>query len=279
MDQTTQSNTDPWPTAAQEPSTLSNTTRQAVEQTNDTTSSPFVRLPREIRDMIYLFAMADLPTRLLLTNAVHFSPSFLYPKTLPALCFTNHQLFEEGTLAYITRTRFVFTDDPESSYTSHYTFVTFLAQFTSGTASVRMLAYQHVQQFGYTAGVTIRSTRDAFERAEGLVGNCTGLRSLILVFPFERAFSCTYTGRKSSHDVLSTGAMREVFMFDALFHLPNLRDLTVRIRRDERFDRFCMAENAVGNLRDNFTEVLVDGFAERGTKPRIVVEVIDEVDD
>jgi hypothetical protein len=231
MDQTTQPTR---PTAAREPCTLSQPDRQAMERRNKATSSPFLQLPREIRDMIYLFAMADLPTRLLLSKALPFSPHILYPKTLPALCFANHKLFEEARLAYITRTCFVFADDPESSYTTHYTFAAFILQFANGAVSVRMLAYQQVQQFGDPAG----STRRAFERAEGLVANCTGLRSLILVFPWRRAFACTDNGRRCWYSVLSMGDIKEVFIFDGLFEMRSLRELIVRFQRETRLDRF-----------------------------------------
>jgi hypothetical protein len=78
------------------------------------------------------------------------------------------------------------------------------------------------------------------------------------------------------------GDIKEVFIFDGLFEMRSLRELIVRFQRETRLDRFDRvrdAENAVGTLLNNFNEVLMNGFAERGAKPRIVVEVVDGDED
>jgi hypothetical protein len=54
------------PNAAQKPFTLATTYKQAVQPRKATKSRLHpLQVPREIRDIIYFSAMADLPTRLL----------------------------------------------------------------------------------------------------------------------------------------------------------------------------------------------------------------------
>jgi hypothetical protein len=65
--------------------------------------------------------------------------------------------------------------------------------------------------------------------------------------------------------------MGELFVFDALFDLRNLRHLRMWVKRDAREDRFGVKEEVV----ERFMGVLKDGLKERGARPRIMVEGVD----
>jgi hypothetical protein len=198
MDPATQTTTSPRVNTAQETSPLPDTAPPAVDRRH-ATESRFLHLPREIRDMIYIFAMTSLPTRLLLSVALPFGLSFFYAKTLPAICFASNKLFEEATLAYTTRTHFVFADDPEQlgNYTIQLLFANFLSQFPNGAASVRMLGYPAVRKCDNRSRCYVYVPPEThFRHPEGLVSICPGLVSLMLVFPYETAISHIHTGKK-----------------------------------------------------------------------------------
>jgi hypothetical protein len=235
-----------------------------------------LQLPRKLRDMIYTFSMQHLPTRLLTIKSMPLSPMVLYPGTLPALCSISKQLSEEATIAYTCRTRFVFADDPAVSHTTPDRFATFLSPFPNGLASVRMLAYQHVQQFGDERCPLLSSVQNFYGRPVGLVGLCSGLRSIMLTGSLASGFATTIMiGSRASHAVLSAEEMRGVFAFDVLFELRNLKHVVVKVSTDAEWARYLGGEEVIGQVRDRLAEILVGGFVGKVASPRIVVEVVD----
>jgi hypothetical protein len=59
----------------------------------------FSDFPVELRDMIYTYAMTDMPTRVELSNHTKLSQWAFQPQTLPNVCFVSKKLREESILA------------------------------------------------------------------------------------------------------------------------------------------------------------------------------------
>ncbi|KAF1848753.1 uncharacterized protein K460DRAFT_404021 [Cucurbitaria berberidis CBS 394.84] len=228
----------------------------------------FLDLPRELRDKVYFFAMADMPTRLAINKRSTISKVVLLPHALPNLCFANKQLHCESVPVFLQRTRFIF-EQPHVH--EMYAFQLFASQFPRGLQSVRMLSIYDIIWYGesYLPGEFY---------PEALVSQCTGIRSLILEARV-RSLS-RLTGRSSGQQrhtarLYSKDELKTAWEFGNLFEMKKLTYLKFRceIREyDLRFLGLKRAEDVLVNME----AVLKEGFEEKGRSVEVVVEV--EVD-
>jgi hypothetical protein len=70
----------------------------------------FLDLPHELRDNVYRFLVADLPSCVFVSSRMPLSAVVLQPNTLSNISFVSTQRQEESVLVYLQRTRFNFDD-------------------------------------------------------------------------------------------------------------------------------------------------------------------------
>jgi hypothetical protein len=104
-------------------------------------ASTFLTLPLELRDMIYEYAMKELPKDCLVEeqpSRMKSIPPFL--NKLPSIAFANQQTLTESALVYIRRSRFILN----RGYTSHWQLLIWLSQFpySQGFTAIRELNYK-----------------------------------------------------------------------------------------------------------------------------------------
>ncbi|KAF2251346.1 hypothetical protein BU26DRAFT_503872 [Trematosphaeria pertusa] len=184
----------------------------------------FLDFPRELRDEIYIHALAPQPTRVPLHQNTSLSKLVIYPGALPPFAFASKQIHGEVILAFFSRTRFVFDT---SCVITHQRFLDFLSQFPSGTDAVRMLAYLNLHRYG-DAELDHRRDTDIFS-ANGLVSRLPGITSLVLhisssdVMDFYRTEHSSVVGKR----LKTKDEMKRQFHFEGLFDMSKLRRLRV----------------------------------------------------
>ncbi|KAF2867309.1 hypothetical protein BDV95DRAFT_598011 [Massariosphaeria phaeospora] len=131
--------------------------KETPSQATQSTTTDFLGLPREIRDMIYLSAMDDLPSDFVLHKdgkpvvpedqyspksqvQIPLSQLTLAPGTLPGICFTNHQIRKEATLVRIGRTNFVLKTQPKA-------LMKFLEQFGDGEGFRKVRSFTFINPY------------------------------------------------------------------------------------------------------------------------------------
>lgn len=107
--------------------------------TSDSTSTPtpqsLMKVPIEVRQKIWTYAMQDLPARFKVAPGTNLSMLVFYPGTLPSFTFLNHKFVVEIVLAWVCRTRFMFA----GPYPTLHKLVKFLDQFDEGLRALRMI--------------------------------------------------------------------------------------------------------------------------------------------
>ncbi|KAF2004164.1 hypothetical protein P154DRAFT_531843 [Amniculicola lignicola CBS 123094] len=230
-----------------------------------------LRLPPELRNIIYDYCMTDLP-HFVLRPTMQLSQLVLYPKTLPPICFTAKHIRSETILAYLRRTRFIITETNTDLVGGIYGF---LSQFPQDEA------FNAIRQLSFSRAIRSYS----FEGSgwpQKLVAKCPGLTSLVLVFaaedmvkypsgPFFRA--PTIYSLVSVRDLAATGSTNRFVGIPGLSALfddtPSLRSLKAYCVGGDIYVRGGMIwdgpkPSKVEDLFENL-KTLLDGFAKRKT--------------
>ncbi|KAF2107736.1 hypothetical protein BDV96DRAFT_606284 [Lophiotrema nucula] len=219
----------------------------------------FLDLPRELRDEIYEFAMVDLPTRFIFWDGMKLRKTTLYPKALPNLCFTNRQIYKEATIAYIRRTRFVFTGD---ELPSHAAFVQWLSQFPNNEA------FAALRQLTYNDGFYRYSTESRRSRSnypDGLISRCSGLQDLVFAVT---EFNLVKEANEQDENIVdlddvfavrprTNAEIMEDGAWEKLFANGNMRRLRIVFLRGHLYRT---QDEESDSIYDNFIEILRDGF-------------------
>jgi hypothetical protein len=106
-------------------------------------TSRLLSLPREISEIIYTYALSDLPTRFTILSNNILYPRVISPQTLPPFTFACRQVHHEVIIAYISRTRFVFTTCRSNGIEMFYHL---LERIPGGYKAVRMLGWNKMEE-------------------------------------------------------------------------------------------------------------------------------------
>jgi len=230
-------------------------------------SQHLLKLPREVRDSIYTMAMEYLPTRFSFEYGMRLNALTFYPQTLPLVCFTSKQLYDEGVHAWFQRTRFVLPDDTEKSQEP---FLRFIYRFSAGYKSIRMLTFKNTIQFGYGH----RMPYSIYKNIVGICWNCPGLQKLTLETRSRFVLNqIVMAGGYSRYEILSKDDLYTAWDFRSLSLLPSLRYFELRIDGDPyHFDegRGGVDRNTLIN---SYRTMFVETFKEDGRSTEIVVSV------
>lgn len=174
----------------------------------------FLSLPPEVRDLIYEFAMHDLPTRCHIVPWEPLSDLVVYPQTLPSICFTSKRMHKEGLHAWLRRTRLVVINASDiSPYLNH-----FLIKI-GGHQHVRMLSLHDVGTFGVDANG---------QRLAALVAACPGITRLHMDINTLSFIDLDGLREFPSRPMMrSPTALKAVLQLDPLTDLKRLRLLTL----------------------------------------------------
>jgi hypothetical protein len=231
------------------PPTLPVTTQQPQQ-------SILLKLPRELRDKIYIYAMSSLPTRIDIQSghgALTISSRVFYPDTLPPLCFTNKQFRSECILAWLERTRFCFYERYQLYSDSFSNFVT---QFPAGAKSIRMVA------------VNDYSFRGA---SPHLFSTFPALTSLILTHD-----AMSWFPRKDFHvplQMMSREKMKRRLGHCVTVALKALKYLRITMYMAYNTLRYIVGGEAeLKKLVKLVREIVEEGFMKAGMKVELVVE-------
>jgi hypothetical protein len=240
----------------------------------------FLDLPRELRDLVYRSLVADLPSRIFISNRMPLSNLVLMPDLLPNICFVSKRLRKESVLVYLQRTRLVFDDLWSTTITSAIRpLEEFLARFDRSYECIRMLTFHEVSRFGSSR------SPDALYPAK-FITLCTGLQDLVIHFRFSHLiqFNDTVVARNSGDSESDSGAASDVRLLtkEELRHRWGLAGLFALQRLNSV--RFCCTvarwqqdEYRLGSPEDmvrNFSDVLRGVFEAHGWSPIWSVEAI-----
>ncbi|KAF1830375.1 hypothetical protein BDW02DRAFT_650668 [Decorospora gaudefroyi] len=223
----------------------------------------FLALPRELRNTIYHFAMADVPTRLTITRHSYISDTVLSPQTLPSICFTSKQLQRESLPTYLQRTRIVF-EQPRVHQL--HAFISFVSQFERGFESIRMLSFYDVLWYG-----ELEFPREFYP--EALVSRCTAMTSLVLQTHVRGLLRQPFDWRNGTVRLYTKEEVLDIWGFEYLFEMKMLRHLRftcMMLTRDLRGLGLREKEQVVQNV----AEVLTEGFEAKGRKVDILIEAV-----
>ncbi|KAF2822994.1 hypothetical protein CC86DRAFT_74588 [Ophiobolus disseminans] len=135
-------------------------------------SQSFMRLPPELRDMVYGFVMAGSPSHVSISSHIPISNLVFLKNTLPGVCFANKVLHGEAVLIFLRCTRLVFADAyPLNVAVAIQSLEVFLAQFGNSCESIRMLTFYEMRRFG--------SPDEIY--AANFASRCLGLQHLVVV--------------------------------------------------------------------------------------------------
>lgn len=126
-------------------------------------------LPLEIRERIYGFVFERLTTRIMLERETQLYRWTFQPRTLPDICFTSKQMWEESVLHFVRRTRFiaiVFKKNDSSDPSMELKNWLEIFPDGQGLRAVRMLSYPE---------------DTLMEDLPSLILHCPGIRSLKIV--------------------------------------------------------------------------------------------------
>jgi hypothetical protein len=200
----------------------------------------FLDLPRELRNHVYRFVVAGLPSRIYFSSRVPLSEHVLMPETLPNIAFASHQLRRESILIYLQRTRLVFDGlYPITVGLAIQPLEGFLTKYEGGFESIRMLTFFAVTQFG----------RDS---------------DLDEIYP--ATFLSRYTG-------LQDLVIESRWDLSSLFSLVNLKTVKFRCAiHDWQPDDYKLGTTE--QLIANLNAVLQEGFKETGRSVVCTVESV-----
>jgi hypothetical protein len=243
--------------------------KEALDDNAWRRSSPkvtFMTLPLEIREMIYTYAMQDLPKRLAVPSKQRIRKFTLSANVLPNVCFVSKTIWMEACVAYIRRTQFVLDayDRPwlEGGISP------WLKQFPNnqGIKSVQMLACTHayfrMSELFFT--VLMRWNISAF----------SGLRSASISVRHIDVLSGDYTPTGGKPYLPSLDESREKLTFPGLFQLTKLRYLKVICKGCQH----CVKMLGLASHKCLFAAYLTllhEGFARRGGAIDIEVEYLE----
>ncbi|KAH7091565.1 hypothetical protein FB567DRAFT_518974 [Paraphoma chrysanthemicola] len=231
----------------------------------------FLSLPRELRDLVYHFLMATLPSRVLVSARLPISPLILQPDTLPAIFFTNKQLQRESILIYLQRTRFIFDDVyPRTVRGAIQPLENFLNRFERGFESIRMLTFHGVKSFG-----SLSFQEDVYPAR--FVKRCTGLRDLVIEFRFSHLLKFEARDDDEQDEtrarLLTMEEIRTRWRLEGLFGMEKLK--VVRFRcAVARWHMEDYGFESVDEIVENVGRVLKEGFEERGRVVEWSVEAV-----
>jgi hypothetical protein len=239
----------------------------------------FLDLPRELRDHVYRFVVADLPSRIFISSRMPLSNLVLLPDTLPSICFVSKRLHEECASIYLQRTRLVFDDLwPLTIAKAVRPLQDFLLRLDRGYESIRMLTFHEVSRFG--------SARLPDEIYPGkFITRCTGLQDLVIDFRFSHLLTFRVVADADEEDgggntsvatvvrPLTKEELQERWGLGGLFGLENLRSVRFRCT----IARWQLEDYGLGSLEDiigNLGEVLREGFEARARSLTWSVEAV-----
>jgi hypothetical protein len=221
----------------------------------------FLDLPRELRDNVYRFLVADLPSRVFVSSRMPLSALVLQPDTLPSISFVSKRLQSESVLIYLQRTRFIFDDMfPRTVEYGVQPLEAFLHRFDRGFESIRMLTFHDVSRFG--------SARLPDDRSPAtFITRCTGLRDLVIQFRFSYLLHFEVVDEEMDVEprvrLLKKSEIKDRWGLDGLFEMEKLESVRFKcaVARWHMDDyNFESADEIVGNL----SEVIKEGFEEHG---------------
>lgn len=118
-----------------------------VSEFQDSQVFPFLRLPREIRDKVYRYALVHCPPLHVFTDRCSVQSS--QSNRLPEICAANRLIYDELRLAHIRATTLAFSDDPDSIEIA----LRYIRSFPERTGfnAVRSLATQIIRPYAFGA--------------------------------------------------------------------------------------------------------------------------------
>ncbi|KAF2649900.1 hypothetical protein K491DRAFT_697713 [Lophiostoma macrostomum CBS 122681] len=215
----------------------------------------FLELPRELRDMIYTYAMTELPTRVLLSEHTRLSEWAFLPQTLPNVSFVSKQFREESILAWLRRTRIVVGGHSYAQYRLGKDLKRFLSfnlpHQDHGLNAIRMLSF-----LGFEGG----------ENAHDLILCCPGLRSLILTVR-----SSLYVKSRFPVPTLYTPQeLADELNSEPLFKLTSLKHLMISLEVVHCVNPDC-CDWTWQQLKEPLRQHLQEGFDKRGGEMKLEI--------
>ncbi|KAF2660423.1 hypothetical protein K491DRAFT_711907 [Lophiostoma macrostomum CBS 122681] len=217
-----------------------------------TNSSGFMKLPLEVRNLIYLSAMDDSPEEFEVKGAfperprrVLLSTLLLRKRILPAISITSRTTLYESMLVYLERTRIVLKSHRSDAEERLSNFLTTFPH-NQGFAAIRSIRYDMAGRY-----------TDQFR----LFNHVPGLQRLTIAFDM-RSISRRRHGIRWR--LLTKKDLDSRFNFDPIFRLRNLKEL--RIYCDTRWDI---------PVFDDLIELFGEKIQERSDELRLLVEFPD----
>jgi hypothetical protein len=224
----------------------------------------FLDLPRELRDHVYRFVVAGLPSRIYFSSRVPLSEHILMPETLPNIAFASHQLRRESVLIYLQRTRLVFDDlYPITVGLAIRPLEGFLTKYEGGFESIRMLTFFAMTQFGRDGDL------DEIYPATFL-SRYTGLQDLVIELRLSYIIIFDHRGKPR---LLTKQEIKSRWDLSSLFSLVNLKTVQFRCAiHDWQPDDYKLGTTE--QLIANLNAVLQEGFEKTGRSVVCTVESV-----
>lgn len=231
----------------------------------------FLELPPELRNNIYRFGVADLPSRVVISKRTRISKLVFLPEALPNICFTSKSLHREAVLVFLQRTRLVFSDKyPRSITAAVESLHAFLAQFNRSYESIRILTFHEVEYFGEAL---LPYLRDLNLGSADFLSRCPELQHLVVEFPLVYLAPFVDIAQDGIPDedwedweprvrLLTRAEIRERWDLGALFAMTRLRSVKMRCW-EERWDMWREELGSLDQICHNLREVLREGLARR----------------
>jgi len=237
--------------------------KYSAETRRDPDDSPrLLKLPLELRDIIYSFVVADLPSRISISSHAPISQLVLLPNSLPGICFASKQLRAEAILVYLQRTRLVLDDLYSLNVASAIESLdAFLDQFHGSYECIRMLTFCKVQRFGDT-----RFPDEIY--AANFVSRCSGLQDLLIDFRLSYLLRFCYVDEQAFMDdkplvrLLTKATIKVRWGLRVLFSMNKLTSAKFRCT----VPRWLWEDPDLGDPEEmvrNLREVLEEGFERR----------------
>lgn len=151
-------------------------------------------------------------------------------------------------------------------------FIDFLSRVPGLISSIRMLAYENVEQFGRDQPIT--TVDRYYSRPEDLIRQCAGLQSLILHFDAWNIATRTTGGQLTFYRAMVPKELEYHLVLDhALYSLRNLRYLKIKVVGNEELLEPHTGGLVVSDILDNFTTLVEDSFQSYGNNVKVIVEV------
>lgn len=235
-------------------------------------------LPLELREQIYTYVMSDSATEVLIPHdRVVPLLTYLPRRSLPAIAFTNHQLFKEVSMTYLRRTKLKVVGALYPRQSALYKFLEYLGDGNDqGFRSLRMLEYRDLYN-GFALPSNLAKFKTIARESQMpnvTVLRCMGLKAVTIVIDSFKLIKPR--GREALSDEVSHMKLVSPQEFDENVRLGRIfqhrGEFVLRLVFKSAVWVAKECEVRVEELVGRHVEYLEACWVEKGSKIQIVVE-------